>query len=341
MTIGPSGIFKFSWLDFVQAHKIPYTDKGPNTARNHISIKCCFCGSDDPSEHLGLSLNENNPVWGCLRNQKHRGQNVMFLVQKLLNCSKAVAAQEVARFSGGPMKPALSEVNEPIIQPGDLVLPGYFKPVTQGPGYADLFWKYLEARGFMAGHIQELVNRYRLHSCLIGEWNMRLIIPLFFEGRLMSWTGRSIQKDVELRYKTLSREAERGYKAKMRSTDLLFDYDNLELGGKALVICEGPFDAMKVGLYSTRANIRATCLFTNGISENQMILLAKLREKYEQFIVLLDPAAETQSIHVAGELAALLPRVRRITLQGGFKDPGDLPMQGVLHLCASILGDQR
>ncbi len=329
-------MFRFDWLSFIKAHKIPYVTSGPNTAKNHISIKCCWCGNDDPSEHLGLSLNENAPAWGCLRNQKHRGQNVMFLVQKLLNCSKAIAAQEVARFSGGPMKPALSEVNEPIIQPGDLILPTYFKPVTQGPGNTNLFWQYLEGRGFMAGHIQELVNRYRLHCCMIGEWNMRLLIPLFFEGRLMSWTGRSIHKDEGLRYKTLSREAGHGYKAKMRSADLLFDYDNLELGGKALFICEGPFDAMKVGFYAAKANMRATCLFTNGISENQMILLAKLRDKYEQFIVLLDPDAQTQSMHIAGELAALLPRVRRVTLEAGFKDPGDLPMQGVIHLCAAI-----
>ncbi len=76
-------MFRFDWLSFIKAHKIPYVTSGPNTAKNHISIKCCWCGNDDPSEHLGLSLNENAPAWGCLRNQKHRGQNVMFLVQKL------------------------------------------------------------------------------------------------------------------------------------------------------------------------------------------------------------------------------------------------------------------
>ena len=85
------------WIRLFEANNIPWVSRGPNTKRGEVSIKCPWCGEDDPSEHLGISLDKEN--WGCLRSIRHRGRRPYALVQALLGCSYAQARIIVDQYS--------------------------------------------------------------------------------------------------------------------------------------------------------------------------------------------------------------------------------------------------
>src|SRR5882672_6159665 len=84
------------WVALLTDHDITFVDRGPNTKRGEISIQCPFCGDDDPSQHLGISLSTEN--WGCLRSAQHRGHAPHTLIQALLGCSFAQAKLTVAAY---------------------------------------------------------------------------------------------------------------------------------------------------------------------------------------------------------------------------------------------------
>lgn len=329
----------FDWKAFLDAHKIPYIEKGPHTTKGWVNTHCVWCGDSDNSEHLGLCLDIDKPGYSCWRNAHHRGMNPIPLIQQFLGCDEAIAAKEVTKF--GARRPTYTPPSlETASVASPLVMPNYFFPLTS-QHFGGLFWNYLERRRFPTGHIPALASHYKLRFCTIGEWAMRLIIPIYLQGQLVNWTARSILKEevAPLRYKTLSHKE--GYKPRAihNIKHTLLDYDCLaQNDGRALIVCEGPMDAMKINLYGANLKVRATCLFGNSMSALQASLLARLTTKYPVFVVLLDSDAKVQAMKVAGELAAIHPRVAQVDLSGPVKDPGDLDMAGVLKFLTEISG---
>jgi hypothetical protein len=326
--------YRFNWEAFCKAYRVPFVEKGPNTARGHISAKCPMCG-DDPSQHMGMKLDMDDPRWGCLRNSDHRGVSPHRLIRAFVGCTELEAARIVHQFGAKIMleQPAKSDQLPPL--PGSsLVMPGLFFPIAGAKNFGTMFTDYLRKRNFPLGHIQQVAAKYHLRYCTLGEWNMRLIMPIYQNNRLVSWTGRTIlDGQVEpLRYKTLSDNAEAKPRALMKTTHTLFNYDEIVKGGRALVISEGPFDAMKVDFYGKNRNIRGTALFTNTISPEQIKLLIEIMQGYDYVFVLLDRGAKAQAMKVAGELQPYHPNVLQMDWDGPAKDPGEMDMNSIIHL---------
>jgi len=330
-------MIRFSWRDFMDAHAIPYIEDGSHTTKGWINTHCIWCGDSDRSEHLGLCLDVDKPGYSCWRNANHRGINPFPLIQAFLKCDNATAAKELVKY--GERRPAYVAPKLTVASAPALVIPNYFLPLTS-QHFGGMFWQYLERRNFPTGHIADLAAYYKLRYCTIGEWGMRLIIPIYFQGQPMSWTGRTILKEevCSLRYKTLSHEEGSRPRAVYNIKSMLLDYDQLAMNeGRALIICEGPLDAMKINYYGRNLKIRATCLFGNSMSIPQATLLARLVSKYPMFIVLLDADAKAQAMQVAGEIAAFHPRVAQVDMNGPVKDPGDLDMAGVIKFLGEIM----
>ena len=186
-----------------------------------------------------------------------------------------------------------------------------------------MFWAYLRDRGFPDGQIEELARHFRLHYAMQGEGAYRLIVPIYnADGELMTWTGRSIADDAKVRYKTLTVHPEAGeISARAPITDLLLDLPNLNYGGSFLIICEGPFDVLKLWPYAERYNARVTCLFGKTISTAQIELLAGLRDGYYGCFLLLDPDAVMDSLRLRERLSAL--RVMSVNPSDD-ADPGEM-----------------
>jgi hypothetical protein len=331
----------FDWLRFLNSHGIPYVTSGPNTSKGRPAIKCPYCGSADPSEHLNLHRDGH---WRCFRNPRaHSGRSPIWLIQALLNCSQ----EEAKRLAGEEASPPPADNDlaaqvaknmrlEPTAtaRPQKLEFPPEFKPLAE-QGVRPLaapFWNYLlQDRGYTTPQVNWLVFNYRLHYAVRGPYRYRLIIPIYDAGeRLQTWTARSIVSGETLRYKTLPTHRVEGY-----------DYDGLLalkppgqllLGlplllrapnPQTLVLCEGPFDAMRITALGRQKGVYGTCLFGLNISEVQVSLLDRLMSRFNRLVLLLDPDAQYLTLRIKEHLTPQVVTVGK--LPEGIEDPGALP----------------
>lgn len=307
------------WPTLFEAHGIPYVTSGPNTKRGNISIRCPWCGDDDPSEHLSISLSKD--AYGCWRNTQHTGRKPYPLVAALLNCSFTQAKLIIQQFSmpdPESLEQAINALGEPIVATykhnAPQGLPGTFKPIKP-VGLTRRFWHYLEGRGF--DDVGKLVNRYGLLCAQTGEQKDRVILPLYSNGKLAGWTGRAIQRTIN---------APRYLSSGPAVKEIIFNEDNLT-GGRCLFIAEGPFDALKVDFYG-HPQIRATCLFGVNPTIPQISILRKVIPRFNYTAILFDAAATEQAL----SLREYLPSgVDIATLPAGVKDPGELTKKQMLE----------
>jgi hypothetical protein len=306
------------WIALLEDHHVPYVTSGPNTKKGEVSVKCPWCGPDDPSEHLGIKL--EGEAWGCHRNQQHRGKGPKKLVQALLGCSFNQARLVVEQYNQADpdsLADAIFEQKEaPVKAVQRLKLPAEAYPIPPKGRFID----YIRSRGFDSPAL--VANRYGLKCCTVGRWKDRILIPVFNEySQLIAWTARAIMRPVSApRY--------------LSSSDVikttLFDIDSL-YGGDVLFVTEGPMDAIKVDYYSSMRNCRATAVFGTSITPAQISLLSKVAKRFKKTVILLD----TDAIESAFNLSDWLPNAVVGQLPDGVKDPGDLTKDQVVALVNS------
>ena len=190
-----------------------------NVRDGWIAIECPRCSSAT-GYLLGISLEDRGRAhcWQCGK---------VPLVEALSELSGRSFA-EVRRLLGDPdgERPRREEKPQ-----GRLKLPSGLGPLL--PAHR----KYLRERGFAdTGALERLwgLQGIGVHHRL--PW--RIWIPVTLEGKTVSWTTRAIG-DAKARYVSASPEEEA-----VHHKDLLFGEDFARHG---IVVCEGPFDAMRVG----------------------------------------------------------------------------------------------
>lgn len=311
------------WIQFAEDNSIEYVTRGPNTKRGEISVQCPWCGEDDPSQHLGISLSSEN--WGCHRSAEHRGHNPVRLVAALLNCSYPQAKLVVAQYSiADPdslegVLAALTGASAPLKAiAGPVKLPADFRRIKRN-GVTKRFWHYLKGRKF--DDVDGLVERYELMCCTTGDWKDRVLIPFYQNGELVGWTGRALTDPINApRYKSSSET--------VKTT--VFCEDELYEGGKLLTVVEGPFDAMKFDFYGEPLGVRTTCVFGVTMSIDQICILNSLRRRWQHIAVIFDPDALEPSLNAKDWIIGPNVSVEAFT---GDEDPGAMsPKQTVDYL---------
>ena len=314
-----------NWVDFLTDNHIPYVTRGPNTKRGEVSVKCPWCGENDPSEHLGINLTTD--MWGCHRNPAHRGKSVAYLIKGLLGCSQAQAKLVVTQYGVADPETldqalqALTEAPEAVERPPErLVMPPEFRLITAN-GSSQRFYHYLENRGF--DNPANAAHLYGLRCCTTGRWKDRIIFPVHQRGKLMAWTGRAITKSqVAPRYLSTSNAIKTS----------IFNEDEIYLGGRLLFITEGPIDAMKVDYYGFDHHARATCVFGTSITIEQIAILKQVSKKYKKTILLLDPDA----VETSFDILEWLPKLVMGSVPDDAEDPGAMTQQQVVALVKSM-----
>ena len=328
----------FDWIDFLNRHGIPYVDSGHGVVSGNINIKCPWCGTRDPSYHMGIHLTRG--VWGCWRDDSHRGRDTKKLVMRLIGCSYVEACRIV-----GDERSDLSNFQSVIYSlikhdktriPPDLDIPKEFIKIGEG-AHKRLYIQYLLNRGFTRKTLAAIKKYYGLYYSHVGNWAGRIIFPIRDrDGILTNWSGRTISKRDGLRYVSLSTNKERSKKnnnpmAQVTTSDSLLFEDLLTRdGGKTLYITEGPFDALKIDVYGRCVGKRATCLFTKNISSSQVGKLTLLNKKFDDVVILLDSSELKSSLRAQKQLSHLSPKV--FDVSGYASDPGELTEDQVLNL---------
>lgn len=312
------------WIQFFEDNQIDYVTRGSNTKRGEASISCPWCGPDDPSHHLGVSLTVEN--WGCLRNPAHRGRKAGFLIAAILGCPSSQAKLVEAQYSRADpsnldeiLTLLLPQTTYPPTAPSTpLQLPADFRQIKQS-GTTSKFWRYLEHRGF--DDIEFLITEYQLRCCLIDRWKDRVIFPLYQQQHLIGWTGRAIQNVVSAPRYLSSSEA-------IKQT--IFNEDELQNGGELLFVVEGPFDALKLDYYGKELGARATCVFGVVMTIDQVSIVATLCRKFTRVVLLYDKGAADAASHVMDWLPT--KNVVMGQVPDGFEDPGSLTKEAVAQL---------
>lgn len=324
---------KFDFRAFLENNGIEYIDHGPQVTRGNIGIQCPFCGDADPSYHMGINVTTN--YWNCWRNSYHRGKSPARLVAKLLGCTvlraKTIVSEEsttdVSAFDEMYLRlnQPPKEKEKPPEPPTRLNFVNGMRKVSRR-GYGELFYKYIRDRGFTKSQTDWVIKEHKLKYSLTGTWRWRLIIPIYFNGKLVNWTGRSIRKDATVRYLSLSTAPSEDSpsdmpQAVMSVKHCLFNFDSIyRTGGRRLYVMEGPFDAIKFDTQLRLFDIRATCLFGTSLSLEQRYLLFELAEQFDDVVVVVDPESEHIAIQIASDLASVDAGIEIIPQE--YEDPG-------------------
>jgi hypothetical protein len=312
------------WVAFLEANHIDFVTSGSNTRRGQISIRCPWCGPDDPSQHLSISLTKD--AFGCWRNAKHAGRKPYSLVAALLGCSFSQARLIVGQHSAADPETleqaimALGGSAQPV-QRDELPsqLPPEFRQIKP-TGLTGRFWRYLEGRGF--DDVSTLIEQYDLLCCQHGRWKDRIIIPIQqSNGELAGWTARAIQPTIH---------APRYLSSSAAIKTVVFNEHDLRHGGETLFVTEGPFDAIKVDYYGAPHGHRATCTFGVNPTAGQLAALQALIPKYDKVRVLFDSEALGSALSLCDSLPGA--NVQIAMLPSGVKDPGLLTAKQVLQL---------
>jgi hypothetical protein len=165
---------------------------------------------------------------------------------------------------------------------------------------------YMEKRGVSAEAVQAL----RLGYCPTGDYQRRLIFPVYQGGDLVYWTNRFCGKAYR---KTKNPPNKEGH---YTAQECLLNYDNA-LGARLVALVEGPFDVLAYWYNG----IPALGLIGKRLSERQVALLTRLAEHgTREFVISLDSDASRESAEYYNLLLGRVPKVSALLLTHGDPD---------------------
>lgn len=287
------------WRGFLTAQRIAFIERGPNVKRGEINCQCPFCGTADPSMHLGFNLTTG--WYSCWRNRAaHSGKSPVRLVMKLLRCSYAQAREacglgesfvdpEGFDAVAARMLGRLDVVGRPeqLKRREFLELDRGWRTITDDV-LTRRFWNYLYNRGF--DDPSQLSTDYTLLAARSGEQAARVVFPYFVDQRVVTWTGRAIGP-AAIRYRDLDIKD-----ALIPVKETLYNVDCIHGGGKLLAVVEGPVDTLKIDFYGKAEGVRAVGLSTNTLSMSQSFMLEDARGKFERIGVMADNKTATAAV---------------------------------------------
>lgn len=281
----------FDWRPFLTEHHISFIEKGANVKRGELNCRCPFCGSADPSFHMGINLESG--FYSCWRNRsQHSGKSPVRLIMRLLHISY-VRAREIAGLGESYVDPegfdamAASLLNRKEEQPAtvehkpQLSFDKYFTDITDRP-LTLRWWNYLFGRWFEPMDVIPMCRQYNLQAARHGTYAYRLVLPYYRDGELVTWTARAIGPAM-IRYLDCPIS-----QAVLPAKQTLYNYDSTLQGGKVLVVTEGPVDVIKLDYYAQEYDVHAVGLSTNSITEQQVYMLEDAATRFDRTIVMMD-----------------------------------------------------
>lgn len=277
----------FNAVQFCKDYHVLYFPKGKNVSPGWIGVQCPFC--DDKSNHGGIHIKTGKySCWNCKEN------DIVKYIQVITGKSFAEALQIKKEYSGGVTHSIGIKRKSNVIKielPGDIL---------------DTMHKnYLKKRGFDPDYLQR--KYHILGTGITGYWRYRLIIPIYHNGQLVSFTSRDITDKQENRYQTLSVE-----KSIMNPKHTLYGLSYCQNKDRICVV-EGPFDVWRMGDGFCSS-------FGTKITEYQVRLLLD----YKHIIFMFDPEMDAYktSKDIAENIASHGNMVEIINTENK-KDPAD------------------
>lgn len=303
------------WRSLFDALRVPWKDRGPNCSSGRVNISCPWCGDQDPSFHL--SIDESTSAYFCMRTpgSHHSGRSVPWLLLGLKVHPTEIDAL-VAQHSDEHPPPRLTTSRVQVLD--------WDKFESAADHEAPL--DYLRQRGYASA--EGLARRYDLRFTRVGRHAWRVLMPLTCpqDGyRVTAFTGRTI-RDQTPRYlindpsgASLYLPTDLGMGrvcvAALQGTALTQEkrLHLSMLAGRhdALVMCEGPFDALT--LVASRSPLLAALRGAYYVPDSDQSDSDTYRLIHEL----------EMSLRMPGRDIPHMPRVTRLQLPPYYKDLGE------------------
>lgn len=287
-------------FEFLEEYDVQYFTSGKNVSKGFVNIQCPFCS--DPSNHLGIRLSDF--YIACWRCGVH---SLWDLIQHIAECTPREAIKiERLLSSGEDSRPPLNEIKLPHQFDLKTVL-----PQESTKEFPKIHTNYLEERGFIPPTY--FIQKYKLQAgYTIGKYKFRIIIPVFMNRKLISFTSRDITDIQSPKY--LSASLKEGGNIK----ETIYNYDSI-VQGSDLILVEGPLDAWKIG--------SGSCSFF-GVTYTTKQIIALKNKNIRKLFILFDNnvAGERGAKEIANVLSPLVKKTEIITLTK-VEDPGELSLE--------------
>lgn len=287
----------FNAIQFFEDFNIPIPG-GKNTTPGWINIQCPFC--TDTSNHLGFNIKENYfNCWKCINDNGTGYHSIYDVIKKLVPNENINYILKTYNFKTEITEKINKKKNKNI----EIKLPG-----GKLKSYHN---NYLLDRGFNPNYLE---TKYKLVGTNhLGDYKYRIIAPIYFQGKLVSYQGRDITGQSEQRYKACSKDKEI-----IHHKHILYNLDNCKKD--FVVVTEGITDVWRLGDNSC-------CTFGKGYRKEQLLLL----RKFKRVFVFFDP--DEAGIRASRKLCNELDSIGIEAFQISHNtDPGEMTKKEVKNL---------
>lgn len=250
----------FDVLRFIEDFNIQTSTSGKNTQPGWINIKCPMC--DDDSNHGGFNIKKGHyNCWKC------GWSPLPEVVAALLSVPKHSARLIIDEYKSSPRFQLVEK--EKVIKNTKIELPYGSGPLKKKHK------EYLKRRNFDPEQLEILYNlKGTTH---LGDYPFRIIAPIYYEGKLVSYQGRDITGKDILRYKAckLSEEI-------INHKKIFYNLDSVK---DKTIIVEGITDVWRFGP-------GAISPFGTTFTNSQVNCLVK--KKIKRAFILFDPDEKAQ-----------------------------------------------
>jgi len=282
-----------------------------------LEVRCPFCGD----KHTKGAINLKSNAFTCWKCGNHKTTEFISAVCGVPDTFKDTVRILQPYYTELSVLPTRQPLDE---EPRDVRVKLNDTRMLSLPGKSPLspaMRAYLRGRGFKAKYMEK---KYGLKDGgFAGEWAYRLMIPVYQNGKLVTWQGRHIG-DNKIRYKAASN------KEAVNIKETLYNIDNCHL--KKVIAVEGVFDCWRIG---------DDCVAMFGISlkDSQIKLLA---EKFDEVYLLFDPEVEAQerARTCARKLVNLGIKAHVLCMTDtDSEDPAELSPTEVVQLKKEVFGE--
>jgi len=278
----------FNAIQFCKDYGIQYSLSGKNVSIGWVGVQCPFCS--DESNHGGI--NPKNGYYSCWK------------------CGANDMAKYIQIITGKTLKEAIkikyNYNSESIFIYNKKEKGNVGRIILPGEELQKIHIKYLRKRRFNPDY---LIEKYGIKGTgITGKYRYRIIIPIYHNGILISFTGRDVTGKQREKYLTLSAS-----ESIINPKHILYGLEYCK-NKRLICVVEGVFDVWRMG--------DGFCASLGvSLTEQQIKLLLS----YNHIILMFDPEKEAykKAKKVAENIAGYGNEVEIIKMEKG-KDPGAL-----------------
>jgi DNA primase len=293
-------------LDALNARGIDYRDH--SSKEDEIWINCPFCEEEGttPDTRFRLGLNVETGKMHCFNCNKSsdNAEYTFAELNRVLETGQMELAQKTRKRKKHVTK---------------VVLPGDFTRIipTGREHWNRIAYEYLRRRGVAGWQIREK----NIGFSLIEDMSYRIVIPVYYRGKLQGLVGRAFVSGLEPKYKN--------------SLGDKVLYNVPDEPRKAVVLSEGAFDALAIERYTVSNYVDGWMADSLGVLGHDLTnRQLEILDQYKFFVLWPDPdrAGLQGFFRIARQLIDMKKKVKMVLpseVTGEGSDPSDLDLSEI------------